>query len=87
MKIKLIRYGGFIPLIKVAEKDTDFTEEEINSLLASIKADQKRPRIKDGNSWELSIDGNSTFIDPEKIPDEYKDLFRELKNNLRISRI
>jgi hypothetical protein len=86
MKIKLVRSGGFIPLIKTAEAETEISEKELSGLLELIKADPLAPRVKDGNKWELEIGESSTHIDPEKVPTEYKELFDKLKDNLKISR-
>ncbi len=84
MKIRLVRSGGFIPLIKKAETETEMSEQELTGLLDLIQADPSAPRIKDGNSWELEIGERTTAIDPEKVPDEYKELFDKLKDNLKI---
>jgi hypothetical protein len=84
MKIKLVRTGGFIPLIKSAEAEVDLSEKDLISLLAVIKSDPSGPRIKDGNSWELTVGNDVTLINPDKVPEEYKDLFEKLKSDLRI---
>jgi hypothetical protein len=54
------------------------------SLLAVIKSNPSGKRIKDGNSWELTVGNNITLINPDKVPEEYKDLFEKLKGDLRI---
>ncbi len=84
MKIKLIRTGGFIPVTKAAEADVAISAREMAGLLVIIQQDPAAPRIKDGNSWELTIGCRSVPVDLEKIPDEYKAIFDQLKNDLKI---
>jgi hypothetical protein len=84
MKIKLVRTGGFIPVIKAAETEVDMTEEDLVKLLGKIKSDPSAMRIKDGNYWELTSGDKVTAIDPDRVPDEYKALFDKLKGELRI---
>jgi hypothetical protein len=84
MKIKLIRTGGFIPVIKAAEIEVSLTDKELDRLLEIIRPDPSAPKIKDGNSYELTVGSNRTPIDLEKVPDEYKTLFSKLKSDLKI---
>ena len=84
MKIKLIRSGGFIPVIKAAEADVDISAREMAGLLEIIQHDPAAPRIKDGNSWELTVGCRNITVDLEKVPDEYKAIFDQLKNDLKI---
>ena len=84
MKIKLIRTGGFIPITKAAETEVNLSDKELANLLIIIKPDPAAPRIKDGNYYELNVGSNSTPVDLEKVPDEYKDLFSKLKSDLKI---
>ena len=86
MKIRLVRTGGFIPIIKAAEAEADLSEQDLASLLKIIKSNPSAPRIKDGNSWELTVGGIVTSVDPEKVPDKHKALFEKLKNNMKVVR-
>jgi hypothetical protein len=84
MKIKLIRTGGFIPITKTVEADVNLTYEELAGLLKIIQSGPAAPRVKDGNYYELTVGSNSTPVDLEKVPDEYKALFSKLKSDLKI---
>jgi hypothetical protein len=86
MKIKLVRTGGFIPIIKAAEAEVDLSEQDLASLLKIIKSSPSAPRIKDGNCWELTVGDLSIPVDPEKVPDKYKPVFDKLKSDLKIVR-
>jgi len=84
MKIKLKRTGGFIPLTKAAETEVNLTDREVVSLLEIIKPDPSAYRIKDGTYYELTIGARSAAVDLDKVPDEYKELFSKLKNDLKV---
>jgi hypothetical protein len=86
MKIKLVRTGGFIPINKAAEAETDLSEQDMASLLRIIKSDPSAPRVKDGNYWELTVGSLTTPVDLEKVPDKYKALFEKLKSDLKVVR-
>lgn len=84
MKIKLIRTGGFIPLTKVAEAEVNFSENELVKLIEIIKPDPSTHRVKDGNYYQLTFGSNSAPVDLEKVPEEFKELFSRMKNDMRI---
>jgi hypothetical protein len=84
MKIKLIRSGGFIPIKKAAEAEVSYTEEQMVRLIEIIKPASSVPKVKDGNYYELTFGKNSTPVDLEKVPEEFKELFNNLKSNLKI---
>ena len=84
MKIKLVRSGGFIPIIKAAEAEVNLTDQEFAGLLDIIKSSPNATRVKDGNYYELTVGSNSTHVDLEKVPDEYKALFVKMKGDLKI---
>jgi hypothetical protein len=84
MKIKLVRNGGFVPVIKEAETEVSLTDKELTRLLDAIEPDPSTFRIKDGNYYEVKVGSSSRPVDLEKVPDEYKALFGKLKDNLKI---
>jgi hypothetical protein len=84
MKIKLIRTGGFIPVTKEAEADVDMSDIQVKQLLETIQPDRVASPIKDGHYYLLEVGTKSTSIDLEKVPDEYRDLFSRLKDDLKI---
>jgi len=84
MKIKLIRTGGFLPITKEAEADVNLSDKQVNQLFKIIQPDRIASPIKDGHYYLLSIGTNSTAVDLEKVPEEYKALFNKLKGDLKI---
>jgi hypothetical protein len=84
MKIKLIRTGGFIPITREAAADVNLSDKQVEMLLETIKPERIGSPIKDGHYYILSIGTKSTEVDLEKVPDEYKDLFTKLKDDLKI---
>lgn len=84
MKIKLIRTGGFIPITKEAEADVNLSDKQVQQLLEIIQPERIASPIKDGHYYLLEIGTNSTAVDLEKVPDEYKALFSKLKSDLKI---
>jgi len=86
MKIRLIRTGGFLPLKKAAEAETDLTGEEMNSLLSVIRADPSAPRVKDGTQYLLEAGDRVTRVNLDNVPEKYRDLFEKLKNDLKVVR-
>lgn len=84
MKIKLTRSGGFIAVRKIAETEVDFSEEEFGRLIETIRRDPSKPRIKDGNYYELSAGNTSSPVDLDNVPDEYKELISKLKDDLKL---
>lgn len=83
MKIKLIRKGGFIPVTKASETEVELTEKEVIRLLDAIQPDPSARRIKDGSYYELKVGIKSSPVDLEKVPEEYRELFNKLKNDLK----
>lgn len=84
MKIKLIRTGGFIPLIKVAEMEVNLTDQELENLREIIKSSPSAPRVKDGTYYELVAGNVTTPVDLDKVPDDFKPVFEKLKGDLKI---
>jgi hypothetical protein len=86
MRIKLVRTGGFIPVKKAVEAEINISAQELDKLLEKIQADPSAPRIRDGQYYELTAGESSVNVDMEKVPEEYKELFNNLKSQLKIVR-
>jgi hypothetical protein len=83
MRITLMRTGGMIPTIKKAEKEVDWSEEEMNELLQAIK-NEGPGQMRDANDYQLINNAGTFSIDVEKVPAKYKKAFDDLKDNLKI---
>lgn len=85
MEINLLRTGGIIPILKKATKEVDWSENEIEELLDSIRIANDDPgRMRDNNQYQLLYNDKTFSIDLEKIPPKYKKAFENLKDNLQI---
>lgn len=84
MHLTLIRTGGIIPMTKKAEKEVDWSEDELKGLLKTIKNNEGPGEKRDVSEYQLMYDAGIHPIDWEKIPAKYKKTFDELKDNLRI---
>jgi hypothetical protein len=83
MKIKLIRTGGLMPIKKVAQVDADLSETLVNRFINFLKSAPPAKRFKDGTNYNISL-GNEVYpLNIEKLPDEFRELVDELKNNLK----
>jgi len=86
MKITLMRTGGFIPVIKKATKEVNWSDKEMEELIDSIRADSDAGKMRDSTQYQLIFNGRTFSIDFEKIPLKYKEVFEQLKNNLQIAK-
>ena len=87
MRITLIRTGGIIPMTKKAEKDVDWTEDEMRELLKAIEIDDENSRLKrDATDYQLKYNAATFSIDWEKVPAKYRNTFDDLKDNLKIEK-
>ena len=85
MLITLVRNGGIIPITKKAEKEVDWTEDEINKLLkVSQNADEGPGQMRDSAAYQLQTYAGTFPIDLDKVPAKNKKTFEELKDNLKI---
>ncbi|MCW3115594.1 MAG: hypothetical protein JWR18_3990 [Segetibacter sp.] len=84
MRITLIRNGGIIPMTKKAEKDVDWSEDEMKGLLKTIKNDEDAGEKRDASGYQVVYNAATHSIDWDKIPAKYKKTFEELKDNLKI---
>lgn len=84
MEITFIRTGGIIPLTKKSKTAVDWSEDEIQELIKSIRTDDKPGNMRDNTQYELMYKDKNFSIDLEKIPKKYKKIFEWLKDNLQI---
>ena len=84
MLVTLLRTGGIIPMTKKAEKEVDWTEDEMQELLKKIKNSEEGPgQQRDATSYHLTSTAGTFSIDWEKIPPKYLKTFEDLKDNLK----
>lgn len=84
MLITLTRTGGLIPMTKQAEKEVDWSEQEMKQLLEVIKDEEGPGQKRDASGYELKYKGGTFSIDIEKVPPPYKNTFDDLKQNMQI---
>lgn len=85
MKIELIRTGGIIPVIKKAEKEVDWSEEDIQEIINRTEAEEPG-KMRDATNYHLNYNAGTFPIDLEKVPAKYKETLEELKDNLKITK-
>ena len=83
MNIKLLRTGGIIPVKKSAEIESNLQDEELERLVKFLKTAPEVPRLKDGTNYIVTAGDVTAQIDPEKVPEEFKTLFDQLKRELK----
>ena len=84
MKIKLQRFGGFVPLMKEAVADVNWTDDEVKKLLSSIGLKEKKDtKNRDATGHFLEIAGEVVPVDLKKIPLKYKTIFEGLEADLK----
>ena len=84
MKITLIRTGGLLPITKEAEKEVDLSEDEMQSLLETIKTNDEPGEARDKTSYLINYNAETLPINWDKIPAEHIKTFEHLKDNLTI---
>ncbi|MCW3081439.1 hypothetical protein [Segetibacter sp.] len=84
MRITLLRTGGIIPVTKKAEKNVDWTSDELSELIKVIKNEEGAGQKRDATGYQLKYNAGTFSIDWEKIPAKYKKTFEELKDDLAI---
>jgi hypothetical protein len=84
MKLKLSVSGGLVPIHKEAEIEAPLSDKELVELLAAIEIKSGSPtRARDAKSYTLEANGKTVQIDPNLVPEHYKELFNQLINNLK----
>ena len=84
MKISLIRTGGILPIIKKAQTELHLDDNDLDELISSIKADDSPGKMRDNTRFQLEYKDQTVSIDLEKVPPQYKEVFEQLKDNLKI---
>ena len=71
-------------MTKKAEKEVDWTEDEMQELLKTIKTGDEGPgQARDATGYHLTSGAGTFSIDWDKIPGKYKKTFEDLKDNLK----
>ncbi len=84
MEIILKRSGGIISIRKEAVKKVDWSQEELDELLAVVKREEEpQTRSRDATGYSLEINDKVIPIDLDKIPAKYKSVFESLKSKLK----
>jgi hypothetical protein len=84
MKIKLGVSGGHVPVYKEAVIESAISEKELATLLSAIEIKGKSKAVaRDTKSYTLEVNGKTVQIDPELVPEQFSDLFKELRSNLK----
>ena len=84
MKITLIRTGGLLPITKKADGEVDLSEDEMQSLLETIKTSDNAGEARDKTGYLINYNAETLPIDWDKIPAEHIKTFEDLKDNLAI---
>lgn len=84
MEIKLKRSGGIISIKKEAVKKVDWSDKDLDDLIAAVKRkEEPLSRGRDTTGYFLEVKNKVIPIDLDKIPAKYKAVFNNLKDNLK----
>lgn len=84
MKIKLGVSGGQVPVYKEAVIESAISEKELATLISAIEIKGKpKSAARDAKSYTLEVNGKRVQIDPDLVPEQFSDLFKELVSNLK----
>jgi len=84
MKIKLSVSGGFVPIYKEAVIESAISDKELAALLSAIEIKGKsKGMARDAKSYTLEADGKTVPVDPNLVPEHFRELFNELISNLK----
>lgn len=85
MKLKLSVAGGFANIYKEAEIEAPLSDKQLAELLAAIEIKGGPPtKTRDAKSYTLTANGKAVQVVPDLVPEQYKELFNQLINNLKI---
>lgn len=84
MKIKLSVSGGQVPIYKEAVIESAISDKELAALLSAIEIKGRSKGVtRDAKSYMLEANGKSVQIDPNLVPEQFRELFNELTSNLK----
>lgn len=85
MKIELSKSGGLFASLKKASTEVDWTDEEAEHII-SLMAGQGEEGHRDAVYYTLDLKDKSVTVDLQKVPANYKAVFDELQNNMKVER-
>ena len=72
-------------MMKKAEKDVSWTEEELKELTDKIKTQGENPgQMRDATGYHIISNAGTFSFDWEKVPAKYKKTFEDLKDKLKV---
>ena len=84
MKIKLSVSGGLVPIYKEAVIESAISDKELAALLSAIEIKGKtKGMARDAKNYMLEVNGKTVPVDPNLVPEHFRELFNELINNLK----
>jgi hypothetical protein len=84
MEIKLKRSGGIISIRKEAVKKVDWSQKELDELLAVVKRkEEPQSGGRDTTGYFIEVNNKVIPVDLDKIPAKFKPVFESLKDNLK----
>ena len=84
MEIKLKRSGGIIPIQKEATKKVDWSDKELEDIIAAAaRKEAPLTRGRDETGYFIEVNDKIIPIDLDKIPAAYALVFESLKKNLK----
>ena len=84
MKIKLSVSGGLVAQYKEAVIESAISDKELATLLSAIEIKGKsKGMARDAKNYMLEANGQIVQVDPNLVPEQFRELFNELTSNLK----